>query len=473
MTAAPLAIVDDAIRIWQTGLDAVLGDRLVRSQVKWDGNSLTVLGQKFDLSSSDRIVIVGAGKATWSMCQGLVRVLEAFPTKSTSGWINVPEFDQCDFAKLPVHVHMARPHGINEPTKQAEFGANKILELVSSCSPADTVICLLSGGGSALLPAPREGITLEGKLQVTKFLSGAGCTIQELNIVRRSLSRIKAGGLARACNAAKLITLVLSDVLGDPLEFIASGPTELQHPPDSKAALQVIRTTDPSRKNIPTHVFELLENDVASGTSSKTEPPRAEIHNIILGNNETAVQASVQQANSLHYASQSFSSRQSEGDVQQLAKYFATSILNSLKSGEPAALVHGGEPTVTLPDPANRGIGGRNQQLALCVLRELVAAPHNTIPPEFVFLSAGTDGEDGPTQAAGAWIDSQLLHEMANRLPEIDSYIARCDAFHFFDKHKRLLITGPTGTNVCDVRVVLVTGPKKVSRVKPLRHEED
>ena len=253
MTAASLPIVDDAIRIWKSGVDAVRGDVLIRSQVAWDGRILSVrspfvLGQSvqgqsvqshtLDLSKSNRIVIIGAGKATRAMCEGLVELLSTGPTTSISGWINVPEDSQKTPEKFPVHIHIARPRGINEPTEQAEMGANKIMEMVSSCSQSDVVICLLSGGGSALLPAPRDGISLEDKLRVTQFLSGAGCTIQELNTVRRSLSRIKAGGLARACNAGTLITLVLSDVLGDPLEFIASGPTELDHPPDSSAAMR-------------------------------------------------------------------------------------------------------------------------------------------------------------------------------------------------------------------------------------------
>ncbi len=457
MTADLHSIVDDAIRIWHSGVDAVRGDQLIRSQVTWDGKILTVRGNKFDLSKSNRIVIVGAGKATRAMCAGLVQVLNAHPTRLISGWINVPEDSQTPSENFPVHVHLARPHGINEPTKQAELGANTILEMVSSCSELDVVICLLSGGGSALLPAPRVGISLEDKLRVTQFLSGAGCTIQELNTVRRSLSRIKAGGLARASNAGTLITLVLSDVLGDALEFIASGPTELDHPRDSSAAMRIIERADPSRQFIPTSVFEILQRDVAVAPQSQFSV-KSKVHNIILGNNATAVQAATDAATNMGYPSEGISTSQSEGEVRSLAKLFAGHIRDLQFKGGDSCIIHGGEPTVELPLQANRGKGGRNQQLALCVLRELVATESYSLSHDFVFLSGGTDGEDGPTQSAGAWIDSQLTREMANELPQLDSYIARCDAFHFFKKHNRLLITGPTGTNVCDVRIVIVRG---------------
>ncbi len=457
MTADSHSIVDDAIRIWQSGVDAVRGDQLIRSQVTWDGHILSVRGHKFDLTKSNRFVIVGAGKATRAMCEGLVQVLNIHPTKLISGWLNVPEDSQTLSQDFPVQVHIARPHGINEPTKQAELGANKILEMVASCSESDVVICLLSGGGSALLPAPRAGISLEDKLRVTQFLSGAGCTIQELNTVRRSLSRIKAGGLARACNAGTLITLVLSDVLGDPLEFIASGPTELNHPPDSFEAIRIIQRADPSRQFTPTSVFEILQRDVAVAPASQFSV-KSKVHNIILGNNATAVHTATEAAAKLGYASDGTSSEQSDGDVRGLAKLFAGHIRDLQVKDSDSCLIHGGEPTVELPSQPNRGKGGRNQQLALCVLRELVATKSYSELSDFVFLSGGTDGEDGPTQSAGAWIDSELAREMANELPLLDSYIDRCDAFHFFEKHNRLLITGPTGTNVCDVRIVIVRG---------------
>ena len=219
---------EDALAIWRAGLAAVDSERLVRDHVVIAGKLVVIEDLPLSLDDYDRIVVVGAGKAGAGMAAGLERILAewflaAKATRTVSGVVNVPA--DCVRPLRWITLHAARPPGMNEPTEAGVTGTNKILQLVASLTPRDLCFCLLSGGGSALLPAPLPGISLADKQAVTKHLSAAGANIRELNTVRKQLSRIKGGGLARACHAGRIITLIISDVLGDPLDVIASGPT--------------------------------------------------------------------------------------------------------------------------------------------------------------------------------------------------------------------------------------------------------
>ena len=225
----------DALRIWQAGLEAVRPERLVPQWLRVEGRTL-VIGSEVDaascrvlaalpLDSIRRIAVVGGGKAGAGMAEAVERALgpELMAEKQLVGWVNVPA--DCIRPLRRIHLHAARPAGVNEPRPEGVAGANEILRLVESLGPDDLCLCLISGGGSALMPAPVEGITLADKLAVTRHLSAAGANIEQLNTVRKQLSRIKGGGLLRACRAGRLATLIISDVLGDPLDAIASGPT--------------------------------------------------------------------------------------------------------------------------------------------------------------------------------------------------------------------------------------------------------
>jgi glycerate 2-kinase len=222
-TAAQLR--DDALEIWRAAVRAADSARLVREAVHVEANQLLAAGEQCDLDRIGRIVVVGAGKAGAGMAAGLLEALgeSVVAKKHVTGWLNVPA--DCVRTLPPITLHPARPAGSNEPTAAGVAGADEILRLVQSLGPDDLCLCLISGGASALLPAPAEGISLADKLAVTRHLSAAGANIVELNTVRKHLSRIKGGGLARACRARRLITLVISDVIGDPLDAIASGPT--------------------------------------------------------------------------------------------------------------------------------------------------------------------------------------------------------------------------------------------------------
>ncbi|MCA9211072.1 MAG: glycerate-2-kinase family protein, partial [Planctomycetales bacterium] len=244
---------EDAWAIWQAGLEAVRSDRLVRDWVRVSDDELRIGRDpdgtvRIERALLGHVVVVGAGKAGAGMAEGLETALgDAFlHGHHVTGWLNVPA--DCVRELSRIILHAARPAGVNEPTEAGAAGAERILQMVGGLSENDLVICLLSGGGSALLPSPVPGISLADKQQVTRLLSGAGANIEQLNTVRKQLSGIKGGGLARACRAGRLVTLIISDVLGDPLDVIASGPTV----PDSSTPADALRVleqfaTDPSR----------------------------------------------------------------------------------------------------------------------------------------------------------------------------------------------------------------------------------
>jgi len=375
-------------------------------------------------------------------------------------------------------LHGARPAGVNEPTEAGAAGAAEILRIVESLGPDDLCLCLISGGGSALMPAPVAGITLADKLAVTRHLSAAGANIEELNTVRKQLSRIKGGGLACSCRAGRLIALIISDVLGDPLDVIASGPTV----PDTstpEAALAVLSRFGAAEAGISPNVFECLrtrDQDEKRGQNCFSPPGHAcsrenssdpfsspdpfslltatacRVANRIIGNNATAVDAAGQEAVRLGYSPAMVSSRSSEGYAENAGRHLAQMARQMRKTPGPDCLVSGGEPVVKLVDSTRRGLGGRNQQLVLAAAESLWEDGAEGI----AILSGGTDGEDGPTDAAGAVLDAESLRAARRQGLDPADYLARNDAYHFFEPLDALIKTGPTHTNVCDLRVAVV-----------------
>jgi len=312
-------------------------------------------------------------------------------------------------------------------------GAEKILETVDSLGPRDLCICLISGGGSALLPAPAIGVSLSDKQAPTRHLSAAGANIEQLNTVRKQLSRIKGGGLARACRAGKLISLVISDVLGDPLEIIASGPTVIDRstPVD---ALQVLERF--GALSVAPNAVQYLR---LRNASKSDETSFEKVTNLIIGNSAVAVDAAGIEA-------------ELEGAAEDVGVHLAEMARQMRSQGGPDCLITGGEPTVQWVAADVRGKGGRNQQLALAALCSFVDGGLTGV----AILSGGTDGEDGPTDAAGAFIIADTLDHA--RKPGLDprDFLRHNDVYTFFQQVGGLIQTGPTHTNVCDVRVVVV-----------------
>ncbi len=447
---------EDALAIWQAGVQAVDSNRLVRDNVQVAGDLLTLVGERVDLRDVARIVVVGAGKAGAGMSQGLE---EAFGDRwlasdRLTGWVNVPA--DCVRPLQRIVLHPARPAGVNEPTEAGVEGARQILQLVESLGPLDLCICLLSGGGSALLPLPVEGISLADKQAVTKFLSAAGANIQELNTVRKQLSRLKGGGLARRC-LGRLFTLIISDVMGDPLDVIASGPT-VANTTSAADALEVLHRFVADRSQIPATVWNVLEDQVAQPAVEA----RADLHdtrNFVIGNNGVAVIAAADEADRRGYRFTVDAAEFLEGQAEAVGKNLIDHALRMRRQAGPDCLITGGEPVVKLAPSNRRGKGGRNQQLVLAALAHAMARQTDAKNPlaDIALLSGGTDGEDGPTDAAGALIDAECFDTLRRLQLDPAPYLANNDAYHLFQQLEALIRTGPTHTNVCDLRVVTVS----------------
>ena len=432
------ALLTDALAIWHAGLNAVRSDRLVCEALRVEGPLLVIGDEEIPLRGLRRIVVVGAGKAGAGMASAVEDILgpRLAEEKQLAGWINVPA--DCVRPLKWIRLHAARPAGVNEPTAAGAAGATEILRLVESLTADDLCLCLLSGGGSALLPAPVEGITMEDKLAVTRHLSAAGANIEQLNTVRKQLSRIKGGGLARACRAGRLVTLIISDVLGDPLGLIASGPT-VEDDSTPEAALAVLRQFSAREAGISTAVFEWLQRPQVLvvpplGGNRGMGPPKGgttsacRVTNLVIGNNATAVDAAGMEAERRGYSHAMISARQSEGPAEEVGRHLAAMARQMRGQPGPDCLISGGEPVVRLVEPSLRGKGGRNQQLALAALETFWEDGGRDV----AFLSGGTDGEDGPTDAAGAFFDAAIVQAACERRLSLREFLARNDAYRFF-----------------------------------------
>jgi hydroxypyruvate reductase len=439
---------EDAFAIWRAGVDAVRSDRLVQANVRVDGDVLRIADYEFFLSDIDRIAIVGAGKAGARMALGLEEALgpRVLFAKRVSGWVNVPA--DCIRPLACTVLHAARPAGKNEPTEEGVVGTNRILQIISELGPRDLCICLISGGGSALLPAPVEGVSLADKQALTRLLSGVGANIRELNTVRKQLSRIKGGGLARACRAGTLMALIISDVLGDPLDVIASGPTVLNSSTPADA-LAVLAGFDPQRAHVPESIYRVLEK-----AQPQPANPSCRVINEVIGNLAVAVDAAGVEAERRGYSHAMLVARELEGPAEEIGEHLADIALRMRSEAGPDCLITGGEPVVRLAPECERGLGGRNQQLVLAAVQSLRAK--GSAGEGLALLSGGTDGEDGPTDAAGALADAGTM-DLAQKLGlDAAEHLRRNNAYRFFDACGGLIKTGPTHTNVCDVRVMVV-----------------
>ena len=441
----------DAEAIWRAGVAAVDSSRLVADAVRRTVDSLDICGERYPISSIGKLIVVGAGKAGAGMARGLERVLGSdLVQQKVTGCINVP--DDCVIPLSRIHLHPARPAGVNEPTEAGVFGSERILEFVSGMTKEDICLVLISGGGSALLPLPVPGVSLADKLTLTRTLSQHGATIHELNSVRKRLSRIKGGGLARAAQAGRMIALIISDVIGDPLEIIASGPS-VRDDATSDTALKVLRklqSANPSA-DIPASVWTELQRQ--TDHSEEVADYGIPCRNVVIGNNGTALSAAMRKATELGYDAQSLGS-----DRQGFAKDNGIDLAQrcrDIRLQAPSAkhcLVGGGEPVVQLSPTTRSRLGGRNQEVALAALCDLWTESLAGI----AILSGGTDGEDGPTDAAGAICCESVQRLAQNRGLDPFDALSINDSYTFFAACEGLLKTGPTLTNVMDLQIAVV-----------------
>ncbi|MGE3806161.1 MAG: glycerate kinase [Gemmataceae bacterium] len=434
---------EQAREIWAAGLAAARPAELIRAAVAADD-------LRESLAAAARILVVGAGKAGATMSHALEDVLDLSGwLERVEGWVNVPADAARPLRRITLHA--ARPAASNHPTAEGVMGSRKILELVRSARSEDVVLCLLSGGGSALLPAPASGLSLEDKQQATRLLHACGATINEMNAVRKHLSAIKGGQLARAFHGKRLVSLIISDVIGDPLDVIASGPTAAD--PTTFADSLAIVDRFQLRAKLPAAVIDYLEGGARGERPETLKELPAQVSNRVIGNNAGALRAAAARAEQFGYRVVNLGAFV-EGETRQVAVACAGIVRSLRVDGQPvlppACVLIGGETTVTLA--SDHGRGGRNQEFVLALLHKLGQAGCRDV----VALSAGTDGEDGPTDAAGAFGDADTLARAAQLNLDVVAYLDRNDANHFFDATGDLLKTGLTGTNVMDIRVMLV-----------------
>ncbi len=433
----------DARLIFAAGVAAVDPVTAVQNAVIRRGDLLSVAGESYDLCQYHNIYVIGAGKAGATMTQGLENVLQ---DRITAGTVTV-KYDHL----APVSTVTLCEAGHPIPDPAGVRGADAIMRTAQLAGENDLVFCLLSGGGSALSPAPSEGITLEEKQQFTSTLLACGASIDEINTLRKHLSRLKGGQLARLAAPARLITLVLSDVVGDALDVIASGPTV----PDAStfADCREIVARYGLTEQLPPSIRDHLHRGCAGQlpeTPKVGEPIFARHQTVLIGSNRIALQAAAQRARQLGYTPLILSSA-IQGEAREVARVHAAIAHEIRQYGlpqpPPVCVLAGGETTVNLLGP---GKGGRNQEFALAAAMDMSGLDRTVI------LSGGTDGTDGPTDAAGAIVDGDTIGRAQALGLSPAAFIQRSDSYHFFAALDDLLITGPTGTNVMDIYLLLV-----------------
>ncbi len=433
--------------IFRAGLKAVDPERAVRKYVRCEGNQLFVGDCSYSLDRFKRILLIGAGKGTAPMAKAQEDILGDW---LTSGWIIVKYGHGMPLKKT--HI-MEAGHPL--PDEAGLKATEELLRQIQECTEEDLIICAFSGGGSALLPAPSPPINLDEKQESTRLLLECGATINEINAIRKHLSRSKGGWLAKAAYPATLVSLILSDVIGDPLDVIASGPTV----PDESTytdCIEIIERYDLISR-LPKSVSEYFRQGTAGmlpETPKVGDPAFSKVQNLIVGNNRGALLAAKEQAISLGYNTLVLSS-QIEGEAREVAQVFAAIGKEIRQAGlpisPPACLLAGGEPTVKIQ---GRGKGGRNQELALAFAIAIDGW-------EGIFLlSAGTDGTDGPTDAAGAIVSGLTCRRARQANLNPYAFLLANDSNTFFESLVDLLKTGPTRTNVMDIICMIVEDAK-------------
>ena len=432
-----------AREIFAAGLRSVDATSLIKHHVALIDSRLKVGAQFFSLAEIGRIFVVGCGKAAAPMAGALLDILGE---RVSGGAVAVKYGHGLRLKKIRV---IEAGHPI--PDRAGVVAAQQIIEIVKCTKPTDLIFFVVSGGGSALLPMPTNGVSLEEKQRATEILLASGATIHELNAIRKHLSQIKGGRLAELAYPATIVGLILSDVIGDDLDVIASGPTV----PDSSTyrdCIDIIERFQLSEK-LPTSVVRVLDAGARGErleTPKPTNPIFRNVHNLIVGNNALALAAAQQRAMDLGYHTR-IVSHSLHGETRLVAREYAMlgkDILSGKNSAKrPACLIAGGETTVTVHGV---GKGGRNQEFSLAAAMEIDGLD------QIVILGAGTDGSDGPTDAAGAIVDGMTV-----RRGEVSGWDAReslhqNDSYHFLQAAGDLLKTGPTFTNVMDLHLILI-----------------
>lgn len=448
----------DAALIFQAGIKAADPYYAVKQCLSSDGQQLQIelnqdgIGQKL-CGPWSKIHLIAFGKAACTMIMAAQEVIPAHLLAESGIAV-------CNYENVAV-VEQVDVHGAGHPLPDFSgfSGAQRIVEKAQLAQAGELVLVLISGGGSALIPFPVEGISLEDKVATSDLLLASGANINEINCVRKHLSLLKGGGLAKLAAPAAIHALILSDVLGDELSVIASGPTVAD---ESTFVEAITILNDKSLWHKVPHAVQKYLSKGAEGLQSETPKANDAVFKhstyTLIGSNTISVHAITHSAEMLGYQVFVYS-EQLTGEAKDVAVELLLYAQNILKQGinKPCAILAGGETTVTMQ---GSGLGGRNQEMALAFA---LAEQQSRLADSWVFLSAGTDGRDGPTDAAGGLVDTYTIERMCKAHIEPEHYLMNNDSYHALQVSKDLLITGATGTNVADLQILLIQPNSKIS----------
>ncbi len=441
-------IRSDALRCFKAAIDSVNPYDAVKRALNLSENILTLsaVGERYkiDLDKFDRIFVVGGGKASAPMAAALEELLG---NRISEGLIVV----KCGFTRKLLYTGIIEA-GHPVPDEKGRAGARMIMDILIKAGERDLVFSVISGGGSALLPLPVEGISLQDKQKITQMVLDCGANIDEINCIRKHISLTKGGQMARAAFPATTINLMLSDVVGDRMDVIASGPFVPDNSTfkDAWDTVTKYRLDDLIPQTVRDHLKAGLEKRIED-TPKHGDAIFTRVSNIIVGSNMIALEAAEMEAKRLGYKTLILSSM-IRGETRDVAGVHTAIAREIIKRGRPiappCAIISGGETTVTI---RGNGKGGRNQEFCLAAAMDIC-----DMPERVVILSGGTDGNDGPTDAAGAIVDPLTIKRGDAAGRSASEYLANNDSYHYLKKSGDLLITGPTNTNVMDVRLMFI-----------------
>jgi glycerate 2-kinase len=426
-------------KIWESALDAARPSECISRAIRLTDDGFRVGDKAYRVTG--RLIVIGAGKAGAGMAQVIE---EIFGSRISAGLVITKHGH-----RVPTEYVQVFEAGHPVPDRSGELAVHGMREILHDLSPEDVVLCLISGGGSALLPAPAPGVTLAEKQRVTSDLLLAGATIQELNAVRKHISSIKGGQLMEWTAPAQVVSLIMSDVIGDPIDFIASGPTA----PDTTTFADALSIVEKYGVVAAGPILDRLRSGARGEipeTPKRGDPMFERVNNHIVANNQLLVDAAAIRARELGFSTLVLSS-QVEGEARDVGRFFA-SIAREIGStgnpvGPPACILAAGETTVTV---RGDGRGGRNQEMALAWAIKMQAWKFPTC-----FASVATDGTDGPTDAAGGLVDPFTCSRALAMDYEPRKFLRSNDSYTFLKAVRDLITTGPTQTNLMDLQILL------------------
>jgi glycerate-2-kinase len=431
----------DGLSIVEAGIGAVLPENIIRNAVRLDGNVLDAMGHRYDLSSYKHIYVAGGGKASGTMAIELEKILDG---RITAGTVN--DRYGVDVPTRTIRVcHAGHPL----PTEDGVRGVREMIDMLSHATKEDLVILLISGGGSALLPYPAQGVSLEDIIRLTDLMLKSGMKISEMNAIRKHISQIKGGQLLRYTQGADVLSLIVSDVVGDDVSFIASGPTAPDDTTyaDSIGHLKKYGLYDMAPESVIDHLSKGAAGKIPE-TPKSGDPLFKSVANLVVASNIIALRAAAKRAFELGYAPLILGAC-IIGESRDVGLVLSGIARECLRTGNPvkvpAAIISGGETTVTIK---GKGRGGRNQELVLGFLQDYT--------PGVTVISVDTDGIDGASDACGAIADETTLQRAEELGLSVGSALKENASYDFFKALDDLVFTGPTGTNVSDLRIILV-----------------